>query len=615
MARIPLERYLDRPRRSDEAGCSPPTASGTVAPSAAAGTAAHHAAVKRIHMLGLLVVTGSLPRFSPDSAATLLRDACMVESPQAVAMVLRCAASPLCPAQAQPAILAAAERGAVACVRELLSLTCVDPTADNSLALRLASRAGSAACVEALLAAGAALERQHVAGFSPLDGLEGGVHSCLAEVGHSAEALAQAAAAAAAAGHAHVVGLLLRSTRYPAALASLAAVFVARGSSCSASEGVRGAAAGSGGGAAAVAAATGSRVGDVLSFSAPAAATCGVTDDEALPAMRMLLAAGAEPSAFNGAMLVAACGRSPALVHRSHGESSGKRLQDTRLNHRRNSCSNSVAASAPSSDCSALRRHLGAADLVRELLAAGADPRAEDSLPLVTACRVGADVEVVQALLAAGADAGAQDGAALRYACKHGAAEAVVALLAAAPGCHGLFGLATALAEAVAAGHRGVADALLGGCRAHGVEAHLVKDLALIQVAQAGCLDAVRLLLLMGAAAASCSSKALTAAAEAGHEAVVEALLAAGADATARDSAPLIGAARCGRTAVVRRLLAAGADPCARDSWALWAASEAGHMDTVAVLMAAGADPAVPMDEEAAGFDVASLINEMECDG
>lgn len=132
---------------------------------------------------------------------------------------------------------------------------------------------------------------------------------------------------------------------------------------------------------------------------------------------------------------------------------------------------------------------------------------------------------------------------------------------------------------------------------------------------QAGCMEAVQLLLLMEAGAAACGSKALVAAAEAGHDAVVEALLAAGADATARENAPLIGAARWGRTAVVRRLLAAGADPCARDSWALWAASEAGHMETVAVLMAAGADPAVPMDEEAAGFDVASLINEMECDG
>ncbi|KAG2439996.1 hypothetical protein HXX76_004113 [Chlamydomonas incerta] len=605
MVRIPLERYLQGSSRSDEA--SPPTV--TTPP---AGTAAHHAAVKRIHMLGLLVVSGSLPRFSPGSAATLLRDACLVESPQAVQMVVRCAPA-LCHAQAQPALLAATERGAVACVRELLSLTSVDPTAEGSLALRLASRAGSAACVEALLAAGAALERQHVAGFSPLDGLEGGVSSCLAEVGHSAEALALAAAAAAAAGHAHVVGLLLRATRYPAALASLAAVEVARSGSCSgdAAAGIVANGAGSSGGCAA-ADETGSAAAGSLSAAAAAPA---FSAEEALAAMRMLLAAGAEPSAFNGAMLLAACSRPPAPPHPS-----GDTSRHARASYSRTSCTNPGAPpahpdhSAPSTSCG-LRPRACAADLVRELVAAGADPRAEDSMALVTACRVGADVEVVQVLLAAGADAGAQDGAALRYACKHGAAEAVVELLAAAPGGHSLFGLATALAEAVAAGHRGVADALLGGCPAHGVEAQLVKDLALIQVAQAGCLEAVQLLLLMEAGAAACGSKALAAAAEAGHEAVVDALLAAGADATARDNAPLIGAARWGRTAAVRRLLAAGADPCARDSWALWAASEAGHMDTVAVLMAAGADPAVPMDEEAAGFDVASLINEMECDG
>eukprot|EP00198_Chlamydomonas_reinhardtii_P006286 XP_001695622.1 predicted protein [Chlamydomonas reinhardtii] len=561
-------------------------------------------------MLGLLVVSGNLPRFSPDSAATLLRDACVVESPQAIQMVVRCAPT-LSPAQAQPALLAATALGAAACVHELLSLTSVDPTAEGSLALRLASSAGSVACVEALLAAGAALERQHVAGFSPLDGLEGGVNSCLTEVGHSAEALAQAAAAAAAAGHAHVVGLLLRATRYPAALASLAAVAVAKGGSCSVgSTGSAEHAAGSAGAG---------HIGTAAGTASEAAAASGFSAEQALPAMRMLLAAGAEPSAFNGAMLLAACSRSQP-PQQQHGSSGDNNLQCARASCSRTSSSNPLATSIATDHCApadsgGLRPRACAADLVRELVAAGADPRAEDSMPLVTACRVGADVEVVQVLLAAGADAGAQDGAALRYACKHGAAEAVVELLAAAPGCHSLFGLATALAEAVAARHRGVAEALLVGCPAHGVEAQLVKDLALIQVAQAGCMEAVQLLLLMEAGAAACGSKALVAAAEAGHDAVVEALLAAGADATARENAPLIGAARWGRTAVVRRLLAAGADPCARDSWALWAASEAGHMETVAVLMAAGADPAVPMDEEAAGFDVASLINEMECDG
>lgn len=474
VARIPLERYLQQPSRSDEASCAP-----TVATAPAGGTAAHHAAVKRIHMLGLLVVSGNLPRFSPDSAATLLRDACVVESPQAIQMVVRCAPT-LSPAQAQPALLAATALGAAACVHELLSLTSVDPTAEGSLALRLASSAGSVACVEALLAAGAALERQHVAGFSPLDGLEGGVNSCLTEVGHSAEALAQAAAAAAAAGHAHVVGLLLRATRYPAALASLAAVAVAKGGSCSVgSTGSAEHAAGSAGAG---------HIGTAAGTASEAAAASGFSAEQALPAMRMLLAAGAEPSAFNGAMLLAACSRSQP-PQQQHGSSGDNNLQCARASCSRTSSSNPLATSIATDHCApadsgGLRPRACAADLVRELVAAGADPRAEDSMPLVTACRVGADVEVVQVLLAAGADAGAQDGAALRYACKHGAAEAVVELLAAAPGCHSLFGLATALAEAVAARHRGVAEALLVGCPAHGVEAQLVKDLALIQVAQ-----------------------------------------------------------------------------------------------------------------------------------
>ncbi|KXZ46845.1 hypothetical protein GPECTOR_40g579 [Gonium pectorale] len=584
LVNVPIERYL-RP------SCSTP------------GWSSQAPFVLRIHILGLLVVSGCRPRLSPQPAASLLRDACAAGNPQAAQLVLRCGAPGPGPAAVQPAVLAAVERGNAGCLQQIIRYAGADPVADCSLALQVAAKAGSLACVEELLSAAGgsappALPPSCPAPLLPLPlphpHHHGHVqlqhhhlhHRPRGGQGHTVTGLALALAAAALYGHSDVMAALLRASHQPPALASLALVRVATVGGSGTAEG--------GGG----------RVGPS-------------SEPPPVAAVKALVAAGADASAFGNAALMAVCQR-PAAAAAPATASAPPSPTPTPA---------ATSSPAPPLPGGGVDQDAVSGEVARCLIRAGADPRLGDCAPLVAACSCGAGVAVVAALLEGGADPGAQECAPLRYACRRGS-EAVAALLLSAAGpppppslgaaaapapvpVPGLFGLATAMAEAAVAGHYALAEACAAACPGRGVDPQAARDLALIQASQGGCLQAVHYLVSRGANAAACGSKCLAAAAEAGHADVVSALLAAGAEPAAREGAALLHAARGGRSDVVALLLAAGGDAGSHSSVALWAASEAGHMDTVATLMAAGADPILVED---ADLDLSSLIEDMDWD-
>lgn len=199
---------------------------------------------------------------------------------------------------------------------------------------------------------------------------------------------------------------------------------------------------------------------------------------------------------------------------------------------------------------------------------------------------------------------------ALHWAVRHDDLDTVRALLAAGadPKAENRYGV-TPLALACTNGHAGIVQRLL----AAGADPNAALrggETALMTAARTGRVDVVQVLLARGAKADVRLPQGQTAvmwAAADGHPAVVEALIAAGADfRTPLQSGftPLLFAVRAGHTAVVRALLKAGADlneatqPVRtggklprKGSSALTIAIENGHFELAAELLERGADP------------------------
>jgi len=165
----------------------------------------------------------------------------------------------------------------------------------------------------------------------------------------------------------------------------------------------------------------------------------------------------------------------------------------------------------------------GHLEIVKELLAAGADVHAEDDAALRRAAHNG-HLEIVKELLAAGADVHAEDDAALRRAAEYGRLEVVKELLSA------------------------------------GADVHAWDDCALRWAARNGHLEVVKDLLAAGANVHADDDYALSWAAECGHLEVVKELLAAGANVHGKNDFALRWAAGNGYLDIVKELLAAGAD-------------------------------------------------------
>ncbi|KAG2494421.1 hypothetical protein HYH03_007473 [Edaphochlamys debaryana] len=238
--------------------------------------------------------------------------------------------------------------------------------------------------------------------------------------------------------------------------------------------------------------------------------------------------------------------------------------------------------------------------VVRCLLDAGADPRVCGSICLTLAARAG-DLELAQLLLAAGANPSAASGRALTAAA--GAVDETMVEVLLQPGW-----------EHVPVGNRG--DALQAVC----ASADLAADMAAVEAAKAGAvaaedcgsgqaqesarngdepgparlarrLSVVRRLLAVGSAPVVAASHALLAAAESGCTELLHLMLKAGASVNSNFGCVLRIASRRGDTAVVGALLAAGADAAACQSDALKLAAEGGHDAIVRMLMKHGANP------------------------
>lgn len=277
----------------------------------------------------------------------------------------------------------------------------------------------------------------------------------------------------------------------------------------------------------------------------------------------------------------------------------------------------------------------GDIDHVRLLLAAGADPRAHNSIALTSASRNG-HIDIVRILLDGGADpsralAAAASGGhanivrellvadanqqginrALEYAARHGHADIVRELLAAIDADPA--SMNTALLEAARHGNVDIVRILLDA----GADPEIMNT-ALLEAARDGYIFTVRDLLDAGAVpnrdiidqARNTEIKELLEKAQAnrlrkikrarmppndklqiainiGDIAEVERLLARGADPTLG----IITAATNGRADIVRVLLDAGADANYQDGRALEAASMEGYTDIVRMLLKARAQP------------------------
>ncbi|KXZ42561.1 hypothetical protein GPECTOR_135g625 [Gonium pectorale] len=246
----------------------------------------------------------------------------------------------------------------------------------------------------------------------------------------------------------------------------------------------------------------------------------------------------------------------------------------------------------------------GHLEVVKELLAAGADVKAADKdgeSPLHVAASEG-HPGVVKVLLAAGADVKADGETPLQLAAFKGHLKVVKELLSAGADVKAAdwFGR-TPLHAAARCGHLEVVQELL----AAGADVKAAKkdgETPLQLAASMGHWEVVKELLAAGAYANSASEEGRTrlrVAAFEGHLEVVKVLLEAGADVKAADWdgwTPLFAAAFKGHLEVVKELLAAGAD-VKTANWAgetpLHAAASNGHLGMVKELLAAGADTKV----------------------
>ena len=192
--------------------------------------------------------------------------------------------------------------------------------------------------------------------------------------------------------------------------------------------------------------------------------------------------------------------------------------------------------------------------VVAQLIAAGADVRAENDEPLFSAVKNG-HTAVVARLIDAGADARARRSSALFTAALYGY-EAILAQLIAAGASVRAQG-ADALFHAAVNGHTAVVARLIDA----GADVHADDDDALVAAAEHGHDAILALLITAGADVRAQYDEALFRAASNGHDAVVARLISAGASLKARGEEALMFAAKNGHGAVAERLIAAGASP------------------------------------------------------
>jgi ankyrin repeat protein len=316
-----------------------------------------------------------------------------------------------------------------------------------------------------------------------------------------------------------------------------------------------------------------------------------------LPAFRMLLAAGADPTVvhFNkSVVLLAVSGDNAALVREAiaareaaapslsllhaaaalDDDGAGVRAALARLPQSMAVHIEQMNAKATEDDGGGTALHVAAAcgnaGAVVALLEAGAAVEVVDAAgttPLLIASRYG-HVEAIKVLLAGGAAVNQTDSdgcTPLSAASERGRVDAVMALLAGGADVDAAdkYGRSS-LYVASECGHVGAIRALLAG----GADVKLTNW---------------------------CRSAPLHAASSCGHVEAVQVLLAAGADVNAhyRFGFPLYVASEFGHVDAIKALLANGANVNAADRLSrtsLYAASASGHAGAVNALLAAGAD-------------------------
>jgi ankyrin repeat protein len=218
--------------------------------------------------------------------------------------------------------------------------------------------------------------------------------------------------------------------------------------------------------------------------------------------------------------------------------------------------------------------HDGHTEIVKLLLAAGADPTAVDNLAIQMASQKG-HTEIVKLLLAAGADPTGNDNYAIQYASRNGHTEIVKLLL-------------KARADPTAD-----------------------NNSAIRYASENGHIEVVKLLLKAGADPTLIDNYAIRLASQKGHTEVVKLLLKAGADPTANNNRAIQMTSENGHTEMVKLLLKAGADPTANGNYAIRGASYVGHAEVVKLLLEDGrADPKAVNLWNVASEEVKALLKE-----
>ncbi|KAI9357933.1 ankyrin repeat-containing domain protein, partial [Zopfochytrium polystomum] len=188
-------------------------------------------------------------------------------------------------------------------------------------------------------------------------------------------------------------------------------------------------------------------------------------------------------------------------------------------------------------------------NLLKMLIAAGADPCAGNDIPFIAAC-MAADTAFMSELLEVGANPTARSNLALRLAS--------------------------------AKGHLDIVKTL---CQSHKANPDDADTDALVLAAENGRVEVVKYLLEeAGADIGAQDDAALRGASGFGHVKTVEYLLSVGADVHAGDDDALSRAASGGHAEVARVLLGAGADVLARGKRAIRDASRMGHVRVLEIL-------------------------------
>ncbi|KAJ1647238.1 hypothetical protein J3B02_005392 [Coemansia erecta] len=258
----------------------------------------------------------------------------------------------------------------------------------------------------------------------------------------------------------------------------------------------------------------------------------------------------------------------------------------------------------------------GHSDVIRMLVAAGADVAVLDNEPLVLAAAAG-HTHAVRTLLGSGADASADQSRALRTAVLLGDANLHCVRLLLEHGAE-----ASAMNDSclLAAAYRGDGSAVPAATRSvqrryasrpapasfshvqlvellleHGANANALSGKPLAFACSRNSPRTAAILISRGADVHANREEPLRQASERGFLAVVELLLQQGANAHAMGEMPLLNAARGGHLGVVRALLAAGADAASEGGRrALVAAARGGWPLVVSELVAHGADSSDP---------------------